>query len=184
MTQITAVTFGRFQSPWHEQSLYTTEQIPSEWKSWLIDHSSLTVRLNRHCGSDIRVKVLKQGYDIPDSSERSLLEIGSRDKALIREVCLSCGEIPLVIARTVIPHKTLTGKGTQLKYLGNRPLGHFLFSDPTLKRSPIEISNCELNLSQEKTSDLTVKAWGRRSQFIFYGKPLLVSEFLLPDLVK
>ncbi len=182
MNESCSVSFGKFSIPWQRHNLGITK-IPTEWKPWLIGDESLTLRLKKHCDSEFRVVVLRQSFILPHENERKVLGIPFRNRALIREVCLMCGDIPWVIARSVIPYQTLKGKGAQLKMMGNRPLGHFLFSDPHLVRSPIQISRCNLIVHHHTDDLINVASWGRRSMFSFYGKPLLVSEFFLPELL-
>ena len=47
---------------------------------------------------------------------------------------------PWVFARTLIPARTLRGRGRRLTRLGSRPLGQVLFADPKVRRDPVEIA--------------------------------------------
>ncbi len=183
MSIIKAVTFESFELSWRQHQLLANKEVPEKWKSWLLDKDSLTTRLRNECNGQFGVEVLQQSFQTPNKSERSLMRLKERHAALTREVTLLCGETPWVIARTVIPFQTLKGRSSQLKRLGNRPMGHFLFSDPALERSPIEVSKCRLFIQLANGESESILAWGRRSQFIFYRKPLLVSEFFLPELL-
>jgi len=92
-----------------------------------------------------------------------------------------------VFARSIIPLKTLRGRHKRLKYLGEKPLGGYLFSISSLKRNCIEWfyiqqqnelrDNMLLNDENQ-----TRNFWGRRSLFLINQKPLLVTEFFLPGL--
>ena len=111
-----------------------------------------------------------------------------RERALIREVQLLCGETPWVFARTVIPVRTLTGAQRRLAWLGSRPLGAYLFADPAMQRGPVELvcirPGAEMYQAAVKSlADHPGSLWGRRSLFRLAGKPLLVCEMFLPAIV-
>ena len=57
--------------------------------------------------------------------------------AWIREVQLLGDGQPWVFARTLIPADTLRGRGRRLTRLGTRPLGEVLFTDPGVRRGPV-----------------------------------------------
>jgi len=87
----------------------------------------------------------------------------------------------VVYARTVIPVSTLTGAQKRLTFLGNKSLGAILFSDRTMERGEVQIAR--LKAEQVKLDSGTNEdIWGRRSVFTLSAKPLLVSEYFLPEL--
>ena len=151
--------------------------VPTEWYSWLTDKGSLTQRLVKLSDNQFRVRVVKQGWYRPTRSEAKALNMGSRQFALVREVQLLGKQDQVwVYARSIIPATTLTGRQRQLKMLGNRSLGTLLFTDPTMRRGHLQISR--LFLKDRR------RAWARRSIFYLSGKPLLVCEVFLPELLK
>jgi chorismate lyase len=162
--------------PWRKQ-YFLHYGLDPKITSWLLDSNSLTQRIIKFCGknkSQFQVKVLKQGTALPTVSEATKLNMKTRQWAYIREVLLFCGETPVVYAKTIIPLSTLTGKQRQLAFLGNRPLGAYLFSQHNLHRDPIEISQVSHNQQQ---------LWARRSAFYLDNKPLLVYEVFLSELL-
>lgn len=155
-------------------------------REWLLDPGSLTQRLVDACDGQFRVEVLSQGYGRPERNEARLLRMRIGQRALIREVRLYCGDEPWVFARTVIPHRTLSGPRRRLLFLGNKPLGAVLFADPSMRRDEMQIScirpDHELHrhaLGSGKGSSEPI--WGRRSVFYLNEQPLLVSEVFLPS---
>lgn len=155
--------------------------------SWLSDEGSLTQRLKNYCPGQFSVVVLGEEWVKPEPSEAQLLAIPQSQKVLLRQVHLKCAEQLCVYARSVIPLKTLKGKHRRLLFLGNKPLGEYLFASPSLQRSRVEWSKLSHKSDLFKTavaeSDQTHAAvWGRRSLFSIDKKPLLVSEFFLPVL--
>ncbi len=162
--------------------------LPEEWRGWLLDHASLTRRLQSRCGTAFRVKVLSQRLERPMLSESRALNRPPQEIALVRQVHLLCGNTPWVFARTVIPLPSLKGGLRRLTQLGNHSLGAVLFADPRLQRSPMEVARIEPRQRLYRRSrgmELPdgSPVWGRRSRFRLQRNPLLVSEFFLPELL-
>jgi chorismate--pyruvate lyase len=113
--------------------------------------------------------------------------MAQRERAWLREVYLCCGAQRWVYARTVIPAGTLHGELQQLTRLGTRPLGEFIFADPTLERGDVQLGTVQDATSfagpTDSVASLQGRLWGRRAVFRLQGKPLLVTEFFLPDMV-
>ncbi len=172
---------------WFEPSQALKNQIDSNILSWLMDEGSLTHRLKQYCPQKFSVKVLGETWVRPDKSEAKLLGVSPLQKVLLRQVHLMCDDQICVYARSIIPLQTLTGKHRRLKFLGNKPLGEYLFASSGLERSIVEWSRLEIGtvlhriaLGESKKGKQPV--WGRRSLFKIDKKPLLVSEFFLPVL--
>ncbi len=152
--------------------------LPQPTRAWLLDEGSLTERLSSL--GDFRVQRLYQGWQRPLASERRLLSQPPRRIALVREVLLLLGDIPVVFARSVFPVTSLTGELTHLRQLQNSSLGAILFNHPSMRRSPFEVARLNgdsgyLPAAQRQSSP----AWGRRSRFQITGKDLMVSEVFL-----
>jgi len=150
-----------------------------EWRRWILDTGSLTKRLIAISANHFRVEVLHQSVSTPVNNERHALNMKTRQMCLIREVALQCHQLPVVYARSVIPLTTLRGQERQLAYLGNKPLGAFLFQHHNMSRGPLEITTFSHLLSGDDRF-----GWARRSVFYLNNRPLLVSEFFLPNLIR
>ena len=155
--------------------------------SWMSDEGSLTRRMKAYCPDQFSVVVLAEEWLRPDSSEAKLLNIPDSQRVLLRQVHLKCGDTVCVYARSVIPLSTLQGKHRRLQFLGNKPLGEYLFASANLRRSRVEWSKLtpRSNLYQIAMPDGQQQGedvWGRRSLFKIDDKRLLVSEFFLPVL--
>lgn len=149
-----------------------------EWRRWILDTGSLTKRLMAISAADFRVEVLQQSVSTPVNNERHALNIKLRQVCLIREVALLCHQLPVVYARSAIPLTTLRGQERQLAHLGNKPLGAFLFQHHNMSRGPLEITAFRHLLAGD-----TRFGRARRSVFYLNNRPLLVSEFFLPNLI-
>ena len=170
---------------WYQRRQLLTRPLPAEVSSWLFDPASLTARLKRMCPGKFCVELLSQEIKRPALDEMKALDIVYGDSALIREVHLCCDHKPVVYARTVIPLSTLTGAQRSYGNLGNRPLGAMLFADRSMKRGEVMVSRLlPEDVLYEKTGSAGEAVWGRRSVFHVGGKPLLVSEYYLPTLLK
>lgn len=174
-----------FRQRWYRRAQCLTQRAPAEVQSWLFDTSSLTARLLRLCPGRFSVELLSQQVGKPTLDEADALGLVYGDSALIRQVHLRCGDSKVVFARTVIPLKTLQGAQRSYANLGNRPLGAMLFSDRSMRREVPSVSRLEPgDQLYSRTGAAGKSVWGRRSVFRVGGKPLLVSEFYLPELFK
>jgi chorismate--pyruvate lyase len=176
---------------WRNSYRLNRGQLPEQWRDWLLDRSSLTLRLQRACPGTFNVEVVSLRMEPPLLSEARALRRPPQELALVRQVRLLCDGQPWVFARTVIPLPSLRGGLRQLALLGNRPLGAVLFADPTMHRSAVEVTRVgrSKRLFSRAIGDTDASAeineiWGRRSVFTLKGQPLLVSEFFLPPLAQ
>lgn len=152
-------------------------------KDWLLDPSSLTARLKKHC-QNFRIEVLGQKIETCDVDEANN-DITAGEEVLVREVLLFCDDKPQVFARSLLPLSSLTGEEAKLAQLGNQSLGQVLFNNPRLIRKGIEVASFDQDsnvATLSKLYDLIVDKplWGRRSVFILDKKPLMVAEIFLP----
>jgi len=162
--------------------------VPVDISPWLFDQGSLTRKILLSCNEAFRVEVISQHWQRPMLNEALRLGAQPEQHALIREVLLYCGDKPWVFARSVLPRKTLTGQRRFLGKLGSRPLGHILFSDPTIQRDALEVAEIKkgqrmFRCATESLAQAPESVWGRRSVFYLHKKPLLVNEVFLPSIL-
>ncbi|MDH5389355.1 MAG: chorismate lyase [Gammaproteobacteria bacterium] len=168
---------------WYRRRQLSSNQLPSNERSWLFDASSLTARLIRYSSGDFRVVLLSQEIMRPEINEAKALNMAYHRFALIRQVHLCFGNQIMVYARTVIPLSTLTGAQRSYGNLGSRPLGAMLFADRSMRREEVMVTKLSPdNDLYKKTGAQDGPIWGRRSVFYVGEKPLLVSEYYLPEL--
>lgn len=172
---------------WRYRKHIRLASVPEAMRIWLYNDDSLTARLKNACSGKFRVEVLRQRYARIQNNEEKALAVPHRQQALLREVYLYCGNTRVVYARSVIPLKTLTGRQKQLAVLGDRPLGGFLFSCPSMQREEVELAELREGdrVYDQAMGDATRRPktiWGRRSIFRLAGKPLLVAEIFLPEI--
>ncbi len=153
---------------------------PRAVRAWLDSPGSLTRALQRRCDGPLAVRLVGLSWRVATAEERRLLGLPAGGWVLERRVFLCCRGIPWVHARTVMPPATLAGPGRRLARLGGRSLGEVLFSHPFVERGAVRwapVTAARLALPPEWG-----RLWGRRIQYFFHGRPLLVSEFFLPPL--
>ena len=174
-------------SSWFRSTDISARKLDPEVISWLDDRGSLTSRLKVFCPGQISVRVLSQRWVKPKIDEAKLLNIPFQQTVLLRQVQLLCAQTVCVYARSIIPLKTLNGKHRRLRHLGNRPLGAYLFSNPSLRRNRLQLARIAkkdplFEIATSGSNQNCEIIWGRRSLFTIDDKPLLVSEFFLPAL--
>jgi len=155
-------------------------------RSWLEEPGSLTARLRSAVGDGFAVRLLGQKWVRPFATEDRLLDLPSRRRALVREVLLHCEGRPLVLARTVIPPRTLRGAHCGLANLGARPLGELLFSYRGLRRSHLQLARVDQTAWRHpvvREFGIDGPVWGRRSLYEVDQVSLLVCEFFLPNVL-
>lgn len=170
---------------WYSQQHCSHKRINAQLRDWLFDRGSLTGRLVDYCGDGFSVRLISIRRASPAFDEIVALGMQPRAQALVREVLLCCNDKPLVYARTIIPASSMRGALRGLALLGNRPLGTVLFSDPSMRRQPVEVALLHAgHVYHGRINSLTEEpVWGRRSVFTLKDEKLLVSEFFLPELV-
>lgn len=166
---------------WQYRTQLPARLIPSSVKHWLFDPGSLTQRLVKASQGDFRVQVLSQRWQRPTLSEQLLLDMKTRQVAIIREVALLCHDEPWVFARSIIPATSVTGPLRRLRKFDDSSLGSLLFKDSSMQRDAFQI--CQLPAASHylpKALENQSMLWGRRSRFRLKAKPLIVSEVFLP----
>jgi chorismate--pyruvate lyase len=151
---------------------------------WLLEPSSLTVRLKQHCQT-FKLEVLGQQV-IACPEDESFANIQAGNPVLVREVLLYCDNQPQVFARSLLPISSLTGEQAQLANLGTQPLGQIIFNEPSLERKCIKVAQFNTTskmatLSHQLSLPVEHSLWGRRSLFYLKNKPLMVAEVFLPN---
>nr|WP_275298051.1 chorismate lyase [Halomonas campisalis] len=147
-------------------------QMSPDWWAWVASRDSLTARLiEAGAGRTFRVRLLDQRLGRPRPDEARALGLTPGRLAWLREVALCLEGQPWVVARSVAPLAQL--RGSRLDRLGERSLGSWLFRQPDLARSPIEITAGPAPFHPARGP------WGRRSVFRHGRFAVLVQEFFL-----
>src|SRR5699024_1653806 len=144
---------------------------PTQIMDWLMASGSLTQRLQQR--GVFSVLPQQEFHGAPTATETKLLMLPTPTRALIREVLLALDDIPVVVARTVLPLASLTGANAVLGQMANRSLGSALFEAPAATRE-------HLWVTQLPDTNPLGPLWGRQNYYLNRGAPLLVADFFLP----
>ncbi len=154
--------------------------------AWLINHESLTARLQKRY-AQFAVHTLRMQQAQVNQDEFSLLHIKRSQVATIREVLLYGNQQAVVFAHSVIPRNARRGPWHHLARLGNQPLGALLFANKQIKRTPLCYKKLSRNhvLYQKAVAQMQYAPaylWARRSVFYLNCVTILVTEVFLPTL--
>ena len=170
--------------------------VPDLLKAWLFHRESMTTRLREHF-SNVSVRIINQHtlLSSESSTDNPLIDqsapAGNQNQTnpkfgLHRDVIIYGDNTPLLAATTWVPEPTYLAFETAFRELGTKPLGDLLFKDPDLSRSPFEFtSTSDLSLLYSHTDpDIPIEPtyWARRSQLIYYGHSLWITEILFNSL--
>ncbi len=161
--------------------------ISPQMRGWLLNRGSLTRLIQIRC-KNFRVEPVFQSLSTACEDELSVLGLRTGELAHIREVYLYCGKTPVVFAHSVVARKNLRGAWCRLGNLGNKSLGTVLFTNPIVKRTPLQFKklNSSHPLFHRACIDLYTtyfNLWARRSLFSLHGQPILVTEVFLPPIL-
>ncbi|USE35916.1 chorismate lyase [Endozoicomonas sp. SCSIO W0465] len=164
------------------QPAQDAKAIPNTLREMILDHHSLTQRLKQIHNNEFFVRVISHDWQEPEPSEKAFLNCDDQH-ASVREVLLFGSGQPVVFARSVLPVSSLSGENRALLALENRPLGEYIFSQPDLRRGPIEVTDMKASqfnayLDFEFATEI---AWARRSLFYLRERPISVCEVFLPE---
>ena len=160
---------------------------PANVHSWIYESQSLTRRLRKVYGQSFTVEILFHRRRPAFLSECGLLKLPHQQYNLIREVLLHADGKPLILARTILPEKTIKIAKRNLSHLGTRPLGEVIFSYPKLERLDLNISCIKPDLWTPGLAEKVLfnqNIWGRRTVYAIHKQPLIVSEFFMPAVLE
>jgi chorismate lyase len=171
---------------WHEHRRGSQHHLPENVQSWAYEAGSLTQRLRDYYGNTVAVTILFHQWRTPFLSERRQLQLPPHRYGLIREVMLHTNGKPLLLARTIIPEETIRVAHRNLSHLGTRPLGEVIFSYPDLERITMDlalIAPATWTVQTQQKVNIVQPIWGRRTVYAIHQRPMLVSEFFLPEIL-
>jgi chorismate--pyruvate lyase len=171
---------------WHEHRQGHQYHLPDDVHSWVYEPGSLTKRLRDYYGNGIKVDLLFHRWRTPYLSEFRQLGLPLYRYALTREVMLHIQGKPLLLARTIIPEETIKVAHRNLSHLGTRPLGEVIFSYPDLERIAMDltlIKSVTWTQKARQKAEIQQSLWGRRTVYAIHHRPMLVSEFFLPEIL-
>lgn len=172
------------KTPWRDACADSLFDVPEALRRWILLDTSMTLELRRCFGTDIAVRVLLQDRGALQASESALLGT-QKDRGEVREVVLHDGGQALLAARTV--HVSLRFR-QQLRLLGQRPLGEWLFDAGVPQREARQFAllgpqSALAPIARQAAGGAIRACWARRSLFRIDGQRLLVTEIFLPAML-
>ncbi|MCG8325440.1 MAG: chorismate lyase [Thiotrichales bacterium] len=176
-------------SIWFSQDHLLFRTCPPGIREALICAGSLTEYLSRACTCELGLEIREESWQRAMSTELINADRRINRYFFVREINLSCGDTPILYGRSLFPRASYHYCKHQLKKLGARPLGNWLFNDERICRVQTQIgkigkANRLYQLAMRDQDDEPGKLWGRRSVYSVNGYPLLVIEIFLPSLIK
>ncbi len=170
---------------WHQFRVTAPFMFAKAQQLGLLDKGSMTLRLRKASTVSMQVQVVDEGWRTAMCSERARLGLNARMKTWVRTTRLQVDSKTWIYARSVFPQTTFLAAGQKFRCLGERPLGDVLFRDATLRRSDFDLAELkpkhqEYRLAMQDEVACPDNLLARRSVFHYYGRPLLVTEILLP----
>ena len=155
-------------------------------KDWLTRGGSLTAHLATLGAVTIRVtrEAVARAWD----DECAALCVTSRAPVWVREVVLSVDGTPFVAAHSIAPLAASVGAWQAMRRLRNRPLAELLYSDSSVARSALVSRRLNARHPLYRLASREIEAAAphglvaRRSVFERHGRPLMVTECMLPAL--
>ena len=171
---------------WQNYDPDREQGLPPSVRGWVGLETSMTAAVGRAADGPITVTVRRQVDGPLHDDERTFF--GAGDPATLREVCLGLADKPLLLARTVFTSNILRTHPS-IVGLGNRPLGSLLFAGE--RPSPYSVRQfCQVvpnaplyPLIRWRHDGPEPIFWARRTLFVLFGAPLLVTEIFLPALL-
>lgn len=140
-------------------------------KEWLIDQSSLSLKLGKCC-QHLSVELLYNQVIEESMLQEDEEHLLSSFDCLLRKVILKGDDKPWVLGRTLIPRVTLEDRQhADLSQQGNVPLGLTVFSAENVGRDALQIGWVIIG---------NERLLARRSRLWINNKPMLVAELFLP----
>ena len=149
----------------------TTVTADANLRRWLELTESMTATVAQHCRGQVSIRLLSAGIGAINSWERTYLNL--TDEAYVREIELSVGGVPRLIARSLAAAESPVAACMQ--GLAERPLAELLYTDPAWKRATETIY-------LQAPTDLPGRGvlWCHH----VHQQKLLVEEFFLPGLMQ
>lgn len=146
----------------------------AQTRDWLCEEGSLTRLLKLASDDQFRVQVLDEHEQTVDNEllRSEFGPLAAEHPFWSRKVTLYGRGQPWVLAHTLMPAHSELSELRQVRTLGSKPLGEFLFDHPDLQRSHLHFTHLPSGI------------WGRKSLFFLFEKPIMVAEFFLPELLK
>lgn len=177
-----------FQLRWYTDSELSGHKLSLLERSWLCDAGSLTRKLQQYNAS-----VSLQLSSVPSSPvlppERSWLQASSATVLQVREIQWCLNQVPLILARVLLPKQSPSPLFASFPTYGVRSIGSVLFQ-PGVISSPLSFAMLTADHAYAKMVYATTLAfpvggvWLRRRQFMHKTAKIMVIELFMPNFLQ
>lgn len=145
---------------------YRLNHIPSHLSAWLYASGSLTAQLKQLSRGEFQVRPVKESFQRLSKEQSQWLNMPLHHIAWVREAILyGADNVPWIKALSIFPILSLQKQARIFKYIGNKPIGMFLFN-----RTTPECERRVLKMSE---------GWTRQSRYTWHDCPFIVQETFL-----
>ena len=170
------------------------QQAPAALLNWLAEPGLLTARVREYFGEEMRFRMLGPLRPAPLAEAIQTRLAVHDDSCLLREIEFCRGAVRIIFAQTILPASTVNSF-PWLRDLGEAPLGEALrSSDELLTRDPLEYRALDRTHGLARAARATGAGagsaladgllWARRAVYRLAGRPILVQEVFLPELLQ
>lgn len=141
--------------------------IPVALQTWLYASGSLTQQLTDLAGGMFKVRPIQEHFERLNFHDAQWMNMSHHHTSWVRESYLyGCESEPWVKAKSIFPIQSLQARARIFKYIGKKPIGHFLFqrTNPQCERRILWLD----------------EGWTRQSCYTWHGCKLIVQETFLP----
>ena len=176
------------QEIWKGVGPLTESALSPEEARLVTEHGSMTRLIEELSGVKASISVLRQRATTLLTDEALLLS-NTVGAYLCREICLSCDDMPMLVARSVWSDAdTVVDKA--LSRLGDTSLAKVLFGEDhcapvslrEVARLPVSHPLCELVAAAAPGTPVSPALVARRSRYWIGVQPLILTEIFLPAL--
>jgi 4-hydroxybenzoate polyprenyltransferase len=176
---------GTMTISWKTTTPECLASMPADLKPWLIEPTKLMRQLKK-VYPELHMELLGQTHEmfLPDD------QVALKAKAgWVREIRHVSDNQGLIYARVSVPEQTYQAHQHAFDALGGKPIGQTLFYyNKNITRTDFEFAPIDVNHPAYKALfakwDVTSKTiWARRSQFLWDGKPLMLTEYFVMPLL-
>lgn len=150
------------------------------------DPGSMTKILKELSKQRLTLNVLKHDWQKPQATEAKILSL-SNEWGIGREVVMSGAGKPWLYGRTYFPESVVKAHGNNFLFLGEKPLGEILFSNPQIRRSDFAVARLTSGHREYQDAALALEQspeylWARRSEFYLPSGAISLLEVFSPHL--
>lgn len=171
---------------WLKNTSQVKREMPDNLYPWLVQANNLVMALKKQYTNYKFERIVLNQVRYFNPTEQQVLGV---DQGYLRCVAHKVAGRRVIYARVAMPEPTYTLMQDQLEGLGKKAIGGgLLYGNPAIKRSGLRF--CQISREDAGFEDVFVAlghdishVWARYSLFYWYGQPLMIQEFFVPDVL-